>query len=390
MVAQFIFEWLLFTRNIKNRLIFILFIMAALYYGLVLAPNFQPLYSFADEDTISERIEEQEYILDTYPDRPRTVQNAQNIIQFSELQRDALSQEDWETYFESTQRVNFEIHQARYGNSVDPRFFDINESYPEQEQRFWMSYTNVRFHGYWEEDLEIITPAVVEERTVLQNVQRLLQEDLPVILLIVLVLLSVDILTKDKRHSTVFNSKPMAFEKVLWVKTLVILIGFLLTLLTGFVVLVLTIGPRYGFGSFSIPLPVYTFDIYGGGFERISLGSFYLQAFVLLGLSALILIRLIVWLSVVIKQELLNLVIGVSVLFSEGLYYSRGIGFFSDIGLLPPTFFSIGSVLIGYHNSLYNSQDIHFINGVLSLGVTVLVIECLIFTTTRFRSFRKV
>lgn len=390
MRAQFSFEWLLFTRNIKNRMIFIIFLLAALYYGVFLAPDYQPLYSFADEDAIAERIEEQTYILETYSERPRTAQSAQSVIHFSEIQFEALRQEDWTTYFEAMQRVNYEIRQSRYGNSVDPRFFDINESYPSEEEAFWRGYTNERFHGYGEEDIGGIGAAVVDERTVLQTIQRLFQGKLPFILLIVLVLLSVDILTKDKQHPTVFNSKPLAFGMVLWVKTLATISGFLLTLLAGFLALLLTIGPRYGVGSFSIPLPVSIYYMYGSTFERISLGVWYLQAFALLMLSSLILIRLITWLSVVIRQELLNLVVGVSILFTESLYYTRGIGFFSDIGLLPPTFFSIGSVLMGYHNSLYASQDIHFINGVLSLGAALLVIECLLFVTTRFRLFRKI
>ncbi|PRY80090.1 hypothetical protein [Alkalibacterium olivapovliticus] len=390
MVAQFTFEWLLFTRNIKNRLIFIIFLIAAVYYGLVIAPDFQPLYSFADEDTISERIDDQQYLLEIYPERPYTVESAYNIIEQSEIQREALIEEDWETYFQSTQQVNNEIHLARYGYSVDPRFFDINEPYPGQAAAFWRGYTNVRYTGYWEEGLEDITPSLVEERTVLQTIQRLLQDNLPVILLILLVLLTIDIYTRDKGHTTVFNSKPLSFGKVLWIKTLVVMIGFILILLTGFIALLITIGPRYGLGSFSIPIPVFEFTIYGGEFERISIGSWLLQAIVLLVMSGLGLVRLILWFSILIKQELFNLVAGVSVLFAESLYYSRGIGFFSNIGLLPPTFLSVGSVMMGYHNFLYNSGDIHFMNGVISLGITILVIEILIYLTTRFRVFRRI
>ncbi|WP_343756640.1 hypothetical protein [Alkalibacterium iburiense] len=174
------------------------------------------------------------------------------------------------------------------------------------------------------------------------------------------------------------------------VKTIVVLLGFLLTLAAGILALLITIGPRYGIGSFSIPVPTFSFSLYGGLFETVPIGNWLLQAFILILISSLVLIRGIIGLSLLFKQEFLNLLVGVSVLFTEPLYFSRGIGHFSDIGLLPPTFFSVGSVLTGYHNFLYNSQDIHFMNGVLSLGATWLVIEIILFVLTRFKRFRHI
>ncbi|MER2063843.1 MAG: hypothetical protein ABS873_04275 [Alkalibacterium sp.] len=391
MQAQFTLEWLLFTRNIKNRILFILFLLAVLYYGLIIAPQYRPLYSFTDEEGLTERIEDQQTVIDQYgTDRPRTTESARMIIQFSENQLEALEQEDWQSYFEATINVNREIRISRYGNAVDPRFFDIDEPYPEQEEAFWTRHMRYRYTSYWSDDFEGVTPAVVEERTVLQTLHRLLQESLPFILLIVLVLFSVDSLTRNKGHATLFNSTPIPFGKVLWVKTAVSLSGFFLTLLAGFFVLALTLGPRYGMGSFSIPVLSFSYNLRGSTYESLSLGLWLGQALVLLLLSSLLLIRGILLLSVLFKQELFNLVIGISVLFTESLYYSRGIGYFSDIGLLPPTFFSIGSVLSGYHNFLYNSRDLHFLNGVLSLGAAWLIIEVLILITIQFKRLRKV
>ena len=390
MLAQFKFEWALFTRNVKNRILFIVFVVVALYFGLMVAPEFQPLYPFADEDIIHERIEEQEYIIGTYEDeRPLTVNSARNIINISQQQLEALNDESWGAYFEQTRMVNSEIRRARYGNSVDPRFFDINEPFPELEESFWRGYTNTRYGCYASEAFDGVTPEIVEERTVLQTIQRLMQDYLQLILLILLVLYSVDSLTKNKGHRTVFNSTPLYFGKVLWIKTIVVLFGFLLTLAAGFLALLVTIGPRFGVGALSIPVPTYSFDLYGGLYETLPMGHWLLQALILIVISSLVLIRGILLLSVLFKQEFLNLLLGISVLFTESLYYSRGVGYFRDIGLLPPTFFSVGSVLIGYHNFLYNSRDIHFLNGVLSLGAAWLGMEVLLFVVTRFKRFRR-
>lgn len=388
MLAHIIFEWLLFTRNIKNRLVFLIFIIASIYYGLAVAPDYQPLYAFSDEEAISERIEEHQYILDTYSDRPLTAESAHRIIEYSTVQLEALREENWMSYFEANQMVLNEISQSRYGESIDPRFFDIDQHYPEQEAGFWRGYTNTRYYGYAEYYNGTVTPSLVEERTALQTIQRLLQDNLPFILLIMLVLFSVDSLTRDREHQTIFNGRPLSFGKILWVKTLVILVGFFLTVLAGAAGLVLTIGPRFGVGSFDIPVLAFEFSLYGGYFNPLSLGTWLLQAAELLALSSLIIVRLIMWFSILIKQELFNLVAGVALLFSESLYYSRGIGYFSDIGLLPPTFFSIGSVLMGYHNFLYNAVEITYESGLVSLGLAFLVIECIIFITTRFRLFR--
>lgn len=391
MQAQFKFEWLLFTRNIKNRILFILFLLAVLYYGLIMAPQYQPFYSYADEEVITERIEDQHAVINQYgTERPRTTETAQGIINYSEDQLEALRQQNGEDYFYTTVMVNIELRWQRYGGETDPHFFDIDEPYPKQEQLFWTSYINSRYIEYGNENFEDITPEMVEERTVLQTIQRSLMGNLPFILLIVLVLFSVDILTKNKGHGTLFNSTPLSFGKVLWIKTAVGLSGFFLTLLAGFFILALTLGPRYGLGSFSIPVLTFSYLLKGSIFESLSLGLWLGQALVLLLLSSLILIRGILLFSVLIKQELFNLVIGISVLFTESLYYSRGIGYFSDIGLLPPTFFSIGSVLSGYHNFLYNSRDLHFLNGILSLGAAWLIIEVLILVTIQFKQLRKV
>lgn len=391
MLAQFAFEWALFTRNLKNRILFIVFLVLAVYFGLMVAPDFQPLYPFADEEVINERIEEQQYLIDTYQEeRPLTVTSAQSIIGWSRQQLEALEEENWEEYFETTRMVNSEIRYVRYYDSVDPRFFSVNEEYPELEEMYWQGYTYARYGGYASEAFDGVTPEIVEERTVLQTIQRLMQDYLPFLLLILLVLYSVDIVTKNKGHRTVFNSTPLHFGKVLMVKTIVVLLGFLLTLAAGLLALFITIGPRYGIGSFSIPVPTFSFSLYGGSFETVPIGNWLLQAFILILISSLVLIRGIIGLSLLFKQEFLNLLVGVSVLFTEPLYFSRGIGHFSDIGLLPPTFFSVGSVLTGYHNFLYNSQDIHFMNGVLSLGATWLVIEIILFALTRFKRFRHI
>ncbi|MFC6464668.1 hypothetical protein ACFP65_06680 [Marinilactibacillus sp. GCM10026970] len=389
MYAQFILEWKRFSRNLKNQLLFLLFFFGALYYGLFVAPDYTPVETFADEEAITQRIEEQRYLIDTYgTDRPRTLASAQNIIEVSQTQLNALEEQDWPTYLSQTMNVQSQIRLARYGQSIDPNYFSFGERYPQEEERFWVGYKNSRYKGYINMKSKHITPAVIEERTVLQTIQRLLVGELPFILLGLVVLFSVDSITKNKGHFTIVNAIPLSFVKVLWVKTVVVLMGVTVTIIAATLALVLTIMPRYGMGALSIPVPMYGFNLDGGFFVLYPMGIWIGQALTLFILCALLFNRGITLLSLMFKQEMLNLVLGISVIFSETLYYSRGIGYFSSIGLLPSTFFSIGSVLIGYHNHLYNALDLTFLSGVLSLSATWLVIELLIFVLTRFRYFR--
>lgn len=392
MKAQFIFEWNIFTRNIKNRLVFIIFIAATFVYGLFVAPQYVPLNEYEDETVITERIEEYQYILDTYEeaDRPRTVEAARYILQFSEDQLEGLKRGDWLHYFEATSNVQQNVRYAQYGaDNVSPEFFNYDEQYPEEEQLFWTSYERERYYAYGYDLGDHVTPEVVEERTVLQTIQRLLTTAFPFVLMSMVLFYAIDSVTEDNRHPTLLNSIPIRYEKFLAVKTAVVFVGFLLTILSGFLILCLTVGSRYGIGSLSIPVPQYEFNTYGGEFGMISMGLWMTQALSLFLMIALIIIRLTTWLRILFKQAFLNLGAIFPLFFIETLYYSRGIGFFSSIWRVPATFFNIGSVLIGYQNHLYATGGINFGSGMVSLGVIWLIIEMMLFVTTRFEFFRK-
>ncbi|MDZ7835431.1 MAG: hypothetical protein U5K84_09015 [Alkalibacterium sp.] len=163
---------------------------------------------------ITERIEEQEAVIEEFgTERPRTAETAHRIIEYSNNQLEALRQESSEDYFFATRLVHNEIRWARYGEEVDPQFYDIDEPHPRLEQQFWIGYIYSRYEAYGEEDFEDITPEVVEERTALQTIQRLMIGDLPLLMLILLVLFSIDSLTKNKGHATLFNGTPLTFGK---------------------------------------------------------------------------------------------------------------------------------------------------------------------------------
>ena len=118
------------------------------------------------------------------------------------------------------------------------------------------------------------------------------------------------------------------------------------------------------------------------------MGSYLLKSLTLYVFAAFLLIRFLMLLSVLVGNEFFNLIAGLAVVFAEGIYYKRGIGFFTNLDRLPTTFFKIGDVLIGYQNHLYNSYEITFRNGVVAIGLSILAVEVLLFLLTRFQRFK--
>lgn len=399
MKQYFLFELKAFSRSTKNIAVMILLVVAALYYSLFLAPNYRPNESIneseiqSEQDSIVHWIENREsegvsvgaqFALAYYPP----------LIEINSERLEALEEDDFKAY--STWTAEWYIYQDMFtfGNpqylSYNYVYYGIDQEYPLQEGSYWYRETANRYAQYAEEDSKV-SPAVLEERTALQTVYRLLNtSSVPVIMLAVVVFYANDSVVKDRKHLSITKSFPVSFSGKLWTKTLVVLTMTAFTFIGLLLIFLVIIGYQEGFGSFSLPISVYDGLVLNnrGSFDSISLGRFYIQAAVLIFLITYIFVRAIILLSVLVRNEFFNLFAGIALIFSERIYYMRGIGFFSNVDLLPPTYFPIGEVLTGYQNHLYNSPSITFQNGVYSLAATIVAVEIILFVATRFKRIR--
>lgn len=400
MRSYYLFELKAFCHNKKNSAVIILLLLAALYYSLVLVPSYQPNEDINERDIRAEHdamdywMENREgegissgaqFALAYFPD----------LIEIDSNRIEALEEDDYEAYATWTAEwynyQDFWIYSSPQFLSYNHIYYGEGQDYPIEEGSFWYRETAKRYEQYTESD-STLSPSILEERTALQTGYRLLNIKLvPFLLIAAVVFYANDIVTKDRRHLTIIKSFPLSLSQKLWTKTLVVLSMSSLTLFGLFIIIMLLAGLQHGFGSFSIPVPVYDGLVLEarGSFDVISLGQFYFQAAVMILLIIFLFTRLIILLSLLIRNEFFNLFAGLSLIFAERMYYMRGIGYFSNVDLLPSTFFPIGQVLSGYQNHLYNSPAITFQNGVLSLLSAIILIELLIFIASRFKAIQR-
>lgn len=385
MRAQFNLEWKLFTQNTKNRVIFFFFIILSLYGALVIEENQTPWRSI-DPDIFETEIKDAEYFIsnnDEYSN-PRMFQMFSDLIDNNKELIEAIKNEDWHTVLEKEQDHYINFVFLRYGDGGayrDPYFYNYDEDtyLSGLRQEYAASYTVKRYSDYQESNVQL-SKAIIEERTVIQTILRHLQGWLPAILIIIAILYAVDITPEDGKHLSIVKGVPLSTYKYSWVKSIVVLSGYGLTLIAGFISFAIPIGLKYGLGSFNLPIPVYGWTYSNGDiWINTTIGFMFLQAILLLSLIVLIFIRGMTLLNIFIKQSFINLFF-IPFVFISNLWHSPGKTYVhSQYNYIPATYFRIGEALTGQLNHLYLSNLISFQTGLIILVVSVVLIECLLF-----------
>lgn len=392
MRAQFLVECKLFTRNLKNQILFGLFLLATIYTAVIIVPQYQPIRE-VDRETYERQIEDAEYVFENYEaaDYDRTIDLYTSLYEVNQILIEALEQGDFETFL-LNEPQQYGIMLSRFDNN-DPNFFEHGVSSYEQgrNQQYYSIYTQQRYNLYIESDIEL-NENIIEERTVLQTIQRMLEGVLPYFLIALLIFYSIDSVTKDKKHPTILHSLPSSSSKRLWAKSFAVLVGYFATILIGFILFSIIVGSRYGFGSPNIPVPIYGYDYSRGDIlADTTIALFLIQALILLFFISLIYIRSIIFLSLLFRQEFLNLIVALPTMFISELWNRTGVAYVTErYSFMPPSYFNIGEALIGRLNFVYTTAFVTFGSGVVSLAACWLIIEIFLFLTTRFRYFRRV
>lgn len=384
MKAQFILEWQLFTKNIKNQILFVLFILLVLFAAFVIEPNHVP-WRTIDVETYESEIEDGKYFLENNEEHlnPRMFEMLTNMIETNSRLIEAIEVDDWDTVLMEEQNHYYSFVMQRFGdagNYFDPYFYDYDDyTYiSELRQDYAYGYTGERYLAYQDSDVNL-SKSIIEERTVLQTILRYMQDWLPAILIILAILYTVDIIPKDRRHLSIVHNVPVSSYKNSWAKALVVIVGYTVTLVVGFLAFALPIALRHGFGPLDLPIPVYGWDYsLGHLWVNSSIGVMFFQAISFVYLTALIFIRAITWVNIFIKNAFLNL-LAIPAVFISNLWHSPGTTYVHpQYNYIPATYFRIGQALTGQLNFLYLSNLIGFGTGILSLTVTLLLIELLI------------
>ncbi|MDI2585811.1 hypothetical protein OR571_01350 [Psychrobacillus sp. NEAU-3TGS] len=99
-------------------------------------------------------------------------------------------------------------------------------------------------------------------------------------------------------------------------------------------------------------------------------------------------ISLILLVSIVIKNEFANLLVGSAFVIAEFMYYARGIGAIRDVHWYPTSYIQTGQIIAGYRNFLYGTEALTFGTGLFVIGLCACVFLFIMFLISRRRKFK--
>lgn len=394
------FEFKQFFTNKKNLAIYFLLAFAAIFYAIKIAPAYDPIEKVDREEIEARYLTRQEFIdgmegRDLRDVHPMTVEAFYIFSYVNPLDKkrlETLDAGDLKNYAQVTSDWYFLTNYMTYYNehiSYNARYY-VKDREMADAKGFYNSLEQyVRYGAYADADYELSINQF-EQRTALQTVERLLIGPLPVILIICTLLLAIDIVTKDRLHPSVLKGFPIADWKRLLVKMFVSFIGSIalfIPLFIGFII----IGMQAGFGHFQLPSPVFTTTVQwqqNGSFDMMTLGTFFAQSLTLLLLWFIVVIGVVLLCSVLFRQEMVNLAIGLLLIFGEKFYLSRGVGYFWDIEHYPTSYIQIGKIVSKYQNFYLASDPLNYLLGIQLLAIVagiVLILTLVISLNKRFK-----
>ncbi|KAF1301139.1 hypothetical protein [Enterococcus sp. JM9B] len=349
--------------NRKNQVIFIFLLIFGLYFSFIDVNRFDPIEK-VNKAEIAARYEDREHFLKNVKINETThylVRFAAEVFpQWNKLDYErlrGLQTNDLKKYAQATAEwyaFSDDIYFKKLSEDLryNTRYYQLGNYFAHFDGHYAYKREKVKYQAFAKADYSLALSAF-DERTALQTFYRLSQNILPIIVLIALLLLTSDILTKDTKHPSLVSGYPLTpFSRILG-KSFLLFIGLVLIFIA-FLPAFVFIGIQYGFGDFRYPIPIYLNDqLNNGEFHSISLGNYTLIFFGLLLLWGFLLNFLIMSLSLLFRNELVNIGLGLLVILLEFLYYRQGIGEFRAYEWLPSSFIKIGEIITGYHNYLY-------------------------------------
>ena len=400
MRGYFVFELKQFFTSKKNIAVFALLTFAALFYAFKLAPAYDPIEK-VDYDEIEARYLTRAEFLDSMFGKSlygyhESVGHAVSMFGFlnpyDERRLQALDEGDLRKYADETSAWYYYTNVYTYRNELlayNPRFYMEDRRFAEEEAYYAYFEQFQRYDTYkrvWYD----LTIEILEQRTALQTLERLLKGPLPYILLIATLLLTIDIVTKDRRHPSVLKGFPIADWKRLLVKVFVGLIGSVF-LWIPIIVGLMIVGFQFGFGNLDLPVPVYGYELIAneqGKFVHMSMGIFLFRCFLLLATWMVVIVSAVLLCSIIFRQEMFNLLVGGLLIFGDRFYASRGVGYFWNVEYFPISYVQVGNIVSKYQNFYFTSEGLHDMLGLkllLASAAIILVLTLLISLSKRFR-----
>lgn len=378
-------------RSEKNRLFMMVTTGLVLVYSLVVLPNISgetEVELDAFEREMNGNIVQFEDALDAGLILPNmltgttaySAQRKEYIAQRELLT--ALRHGDARRYIEIDYRPETRIGSEGQGlKQVVYNIFGYKEEQPYQHQKnqaYLAGVEEINFH-------------LIHDRTSLQQIYLFLIGLGPVLLLVGLIFLISDVHVKDRSLKTQKIAQPIKWQQYLFVQSLTALafVGvFYLFLLALFFSLN---GILYGFGSFSLPIG-YHEAFFDQGFMNLenyqvkTIGWFMIRSFPFVLLLAYLFTRLNTLFSLLTRQAVVTMVIGVFTVIFQFIYYGVEYARLAkiDITYFPQTYIDFGSIITGrFEFKMLEAIPTLYSRGLFVLLGSIIIIELLTYLTSK-------
>ncbi|STP30229.1 ABC-2 family transporter protein [Enterococcus durans] len=380
MKNYFKLELKFFFHDRKNQVIFIITFFASLFYAWHIFPQETPI-EVVNPSAIQVRFQERQAFLDQLD----VSENSHPLVKFAQQtypkwnqldkkRLDSLAAKNYQAYAETTAKwyaFSDQIYRQKLVDSLryPDQYYAEQNPYGFYDGHFAFQREIAKYKAL-AKSKNPLTISIFNEKTAWQTIYRLSQSILPLLLLTVTAFFAGNSLVKDRERQSIVDGYPLGKIQRLFVKTLVIftgIVGILLSFLPSF----LLIGLQKGFGNLSLPIPIHTNDFLNNGhFHIMSLGNYLLIWSGFLILWLLFLISLNFCLSFFFKNEVLNVMILLLLIFSEQSYFRRGIGSYYHFDWLPTSYVRFGEIITGYRSFLYSSISYTLQSGLVTLLIS--------------------
>lgn len=395
-------EALQFIGNKKNQAIYIILLLLSLYYAVAIAPNYEPIEKVDRTEMEASYATRQEFLdnvsngENTHPAVSFAISEFKPWNEVEEERINSLDDEAFESYAAATARwyqsANNRIIQSGDLFFYNPLYYTYGNRFARDDGFYGYGYAEARYRDYADGGYNL-SLELFEERTALQTLQRLLNDFLPFVILISCLLLTADIVLKDRRNPSIVRGFPISDWKRMVGKGFVGFIGSIAAIVPLSAGLVI-IGLREGFGSFRLGVPIYYTDvtIYNFTatdtiFSLMPMWEFLMRNLAFLSLWFVVLISVTILLSITIRLEFMNIAAGLGILFAEFLYFERAVSPFTDAYWYPTSYVQVGQVISGTRDFLYASVLFTGERGVLLVAASALLCMVLILVITTNKRF---
>ncbi|MBO0444395.1 hypothetical protein [Vagococcus fluvialis] len=388
MTAYFKWECREFFTNRKNLAIYLLLLFFSLFYWIQIDNNYQAIETVSKEklqasvDTKDDFLANVNLEGETHPDTLGAVALFTPLVENEHAQLNALEKKD----YRELAKIRSEWYY--FGTDFSPLYFKDGNIYASEEGFYERMATSHKLLGYSEGKREIDL-SLINEKTAAHALVRALNYLLPVMFIILGLVFSMDMIAKDRGHKSLLKGMPLSDGKKIMVKFLVASLGVFVSLIplsVGFI----GIGLSNGFGHLNIPIPVSYYKehmplITDLMFKNIHLGTYLLQAFILITLLVAVAICINLILGIWIKNAYFLLILTVSLPFLELLYNRFGYGDIHTITYFPTSYVRVGDVLTGHKGFFWADVNLNFQSGVMTVSVCLLVLVIILALHSRFK-----